>query len=244
MFNHAQMASELLYRIALTLVPHIGAVHARTLVDHYGEAGAIFKAKKSLLEKIEGIGEVRAKCIKDFQNFKRAEEEIRFIEKYRIIPLFLTDEKYPKRFLNCYDPPTLFYYRGTADLNSSKIIAIVGTRMNTEYGKQVTEQLINGLALPDAVIISGLAFGIDAIAHKTALKYNIPTIGVVGHGLDIIYPGQHKVLAIEMIKHGGILTEFMSTTKPDKHNFPIRNRIVAGISDATIVVETSIKGEV
>lgn len=236
------MGNELLYQIALTLVPNIGAVHAKTLIELYGNVASIFTAKKTVLEKIEGIGEIRAKSIKSFRDFNRAEEEIRFIKKYKIEPLFLTDPKYPKRFLNCYDPPTLFYYRGTADLNSSKMLAIVGTRLNTEYGKRITEQLIQEIALPDMVIVSGLAFGIDAIAHKTALKYDIPTIGVVGHGLDTMYPDQHKGLAKEMILHGGILTEFRSNTKPDKHNFPIRNRIVAGISDATVVIETSIKG--
>lgn len=236
------MPSSLLYRIALTLIPNIGAVHARTLIEQFGDADAIFKTKKSLLEKTEGIGEIRARSIKAFTNFKRAEEEIRFIEKYKINPLFLTDDNYPKRFLNCYDPPALFYFRGNTDLNSSKLIAIVGTRINTDYGKQVTEQLVKDLQLPGVVIVSGLAFGIDAIAHRAALKYNLPTIGVVGHGLDTIYPNQHKGLAKEMIQHGGLLTEFISKTKPDKHNFPIRNRIVAGISDVTIVAETSIKG--
>ena len=236
------MDSELLYRIALTMVPNIGAVHARMLLDHYGSAYAIFQAKRHVLGKMEGIGQVRANNIAAFDNFKKAEEEIRFIEKYRIIPLFISDAGYPKRFLNCYDPPVLFYYRGSADLNSTKMLAIVGTRTNTEYGKQVTEQLISELALPDLVIVSGLAFGIDVIAHKAALKNNLPTIGVVGHGLDTIYPSQHKALAKQMITSGGILTEFPSGTKPDKHNFPIRNRIVAGICDAVVLVETGIKG--
>lgn len=236
------MLTELYYRIALSLVPNIGAVHARTLIDHYGDATAVFNSRKSLLEKIEGIGSIRAKNIKDFNNFKRVSDEMAFIQKYKIEALFLTDEKYPKRFLNCYDPPTMLYYRGTANLNCSRMLAIVGTRMNTDYGKQVTEQLVKDLAALDIVIVSGLAFGIDAIAHKTALRCTIPTVGVVGHGLDTIYPSQHSALAKEMIQHGGLLTEFNSKTKPDKHNFPIRNRVVAGISDATIVVETSIKG--
>ena len=224
------------------MVPNIGAVHAKTLIEQVGDPKTIFNAKKSSLEKIEGIGGIRANNIKSFNNFRRAEQEITFIEKFRITPLFITDSAYPQRFLQCYDPPTMFYYKGTADLNSRKMLAIVGTRSNTDYGKQVTEQLIKDLNLPELVIVSGLAFGIDAIAHKTSLKYNIPTIGVVGHGLDSIYPSEHKSLAKEMIQNGGILTEFISGTKPDKHNFPIRNRIVAGISDATVLVETGIKG--
>ena len=236
------MNNELLHRIALTLVPNIGAVHARLLLEQYGSATAIFQAKRAALGKVEGIGEIRANNITSFNNFRKAEEEIAFIDKYRIIPLFITDAGYPKRFLNCYDPPTMFYYRGTTDLNSSKMLAVVGTRTNSDYGKNITEELIRELAPLDIVIVSGLAFGIDAIAHKAALKYNLQTIGVVGHGLDTIYPPQHKGLAKQMISQGGLLTEFVSGTKPDKHNFPIRNRIVAGITDAVVLVETGIKG--
>jgi DNA processing protein len=240
--NSFFLNKDILYQVALTLVPNIGLIHARTLAEHFGSAEAIFKAKKHALEKCEGIGEVRAKSIKEFTDFTRAEEEVAFIEKYKIEPLFLTDKNYPQRFLNCYDPPTLLYYRGVADLNASRILAIVGTRSNTDYGKQVTEQLVQDLSNENITIVSGLAFGIDAFAHKAALKLNLKTIGVVGHGLDTIYPAQHKSLAKEMVQQGGILTEFKSKTKPDKHNFPIRNRVVAGISDATIVVETSLKG--
>ena len=155
----------------------------------------------------------------------------------------MTDKDYPQRLLNCYDSPTLLYYRGTADLNASKIIAIVGTRNNSDYGKQATEKLIKELATQNVLIVSGLAFGIDAIAHKSAIKNQLPTVGILGHGLDQIYPFEHSGLAKDMIKHrGGLLTEFRSHSKPDKHNFPIRNRIVAGMSDATIVIETGIKG--
>lgn len=237
------MHSELLYQLALTLVPNIGDVHAKILVQRFGDAASIFKAKHSLLEKIEGIGEVRARSIKHFDDFHIAEVEAKFIEKYNIRTLFLTDEAYPKRLLNCYDSPTLLFYKGTADLNASKIIAVVGTRSNTDYGKSFTEKLIGDLAAQGVVVVSGLAFGIDAIAHKAALKHSLPTIGVVGHGLNKIYPSQHAALAKEMITAGGgVLTEFFHNIKPDKHNFPLRNRIVAGMSDATVVVETAVKG--
>lgn len=237
------MHSELLYQLALTLVPTIGDVHAKVLVQHFGDASSIFKAKQSILEKIDGIGEVRAKAIKSFNNFDVAETELKFIEKYRIQPLFLNHEAYPKRLLNCYDSPTLLFYRGTADLNASKIVAIVGTRNNTDYGKQFTEKLVNDLSEQNIIVVSGLAFGIDAIAHKASLKNGLPTIGVVGHGLNKIYPSQHALLAKEMIMSGGgLLTEFFHSVKPDKHNFPLRNRIVAGMSDVTVVVETAIKG--
>ena len=237
------MQQELLYQIALTNVPNIGHVHARTLVQQFGSASAVFKAKKTELERIEGIGTVRAASIYSFKDFRDAESEMAFIEKYNIQPLFITDAAYPQRLLHCYDAPPLLYYKGTADLNASKIVAIVGTRNNTDYGKQVTETLVKALSSLQLIIVSGLAYGIDAIAHKCALKNDIPTIGVVGHGLDQIYPAAHSGLAKEMLKHGGgILTELKSNTQPDKHNFPGRNRIVAGISDATIVVESGIKG--
>ena len=237
------MNNELLHQLALTLVPNIGDVQAKILIQHFGEVSAIFKAKTSTLEKIEGIGSVRAKSIKEFNDFHIAEKEQQFIEKYKVKTFFLTDPDYPKRLLNCYDSPTLLFYKGTADLNASKIVAIVGTRTNTEYGKQFTEKLVKDLSEQNITIISGLAFGIDAMAHKAALKHGLPTVGIVGHGLDKIYPSENSSLAKEMIREdGGILSEFFSGTKPDKHNFPLRNRIVAGISDATVVVETNIKG--
>jgi DNA processing protein len=237
------MNVELLNQLALTLVPNVGDVQAKILVNHFGDATSIFKAKRSSLEKIEGIGAVRASSIKDFSDFHLAEQELKFIEKYKITTLFLTDADYPKRLLNCYDSPTLLFYKGSADLNASKVLAIVGTRSNTDYGKQFTERLLEDLAGESIVIVSGLAHGIDAIAHRAALRNKLPTVGVVGHGLDKVYPYENTALAKEMIKEGGgLLTEFFSGSKPDRHNFPLRNRVVAGLSDATIVVETNIKG--
>jgi len=237
-----KMTDEILYQIALTLIPNIGDVHAKALVNIYGDAQSIFKAKKKDLENIEGIGTVRANSIKSFDNFQSSEAEIAFIEKYKIRPLFINDKNYPQRLLNCYDSPTLLYYRGTADLNTSKIIAVVGTRHNTEYGKSVCEKIIEELAGENIAVVSGLAFGIDTIAHKASLKNNLQTVGVLAHGLDRIYPAQNKSLAKQMTEHGGLLTEFISKTNPDKQNFPKRNRIVAGISDAVIIVETGKKG--
>lgn len=237
------MNADLLYQVALTLVPNVGDVQAKILLQHFGDATSIFKAPKTTLEKIEGMGTIRAKSIKDFHDFSTAEKELLFIEKYKIKPLFLTDPDYPKRLLNCYDSPTLLFYKGTADLNTAKVVAIVGTRTNTEYGRQFTEKLVKELSSQNILIVSGLAYGIDAIAHRAALKNSLQTVGVVGHGLDKIYPQEHSALAKEMlVERGGILTEFLSGTKPDKHNFPLRNRIVAGLSDATVIIETIIKG--
>ncbi|MDI3320031.1 DNA-processing protein DprA [Pinibacter soli] len=235
--------NDLLYKIALTQVPLIGPVQAKILLEHFENIEDIFKAKKSSLEQIEGIGAIKASNIKGFEDFASIEKEIAFIEKNNIQPLFFTDDNYPKRLCNCYDPPTLLYYRGTADLNASKIIAVIGTRSHTEYGKQLTEKLISDLASQNVVITSGMAFGIDGVAHKAAVKNKLATVGVLAHGLDILYPPEHSSLAKEVVyNNGGLLTEFPSRTKPDKHNFPIRNRIVAGMSDAIIVIETNIKG--
>lgn len=236
------MSTELLYQIALTLVPNIGDIHAKALINNFETAAAVFSASKKDLESLEGIGTVRANSIKKFNDFKRAEEEVAFVEKYKITPLFLTDKNYPQRLLNCYDSPSILYYKGNADLNSPKIIAIVGTRTHNEYGKTLCEKLIEELASEDVIIISGLAFGIDSIAHKTSVKYNVKTIGVMAHGLDMVYPSQNSGLAKQMITNGGLLTEFKSQTKPDRQNFPSRNRIVAGISDAIVVIESGIKG--
>jgi DNA processing protein len=236
------MHPDLLYQIALTLVPNIGAVHAKALINIYGNAQAVFKVRKKELDHIEGIGTVRAKSIKDFTDFGTCEAEIKFIEKYKITPLFITDEQYPKRLLNCYDSPALLYYRGNTDLNTSRIISVVGTRINSDYGKLVCEKMIEDLRAENVLIVSGLAFGIDTIAHKAALKHNLQTIGVLAHGLDRIYPPQNKTLAKHITEQGGLLTEFMSNTNPDKQNFPKRNRIVAGMCDAIIVMESSKKG--
>ena len=188
------MSPELLYQIALSLVPNIGPVQAKILIEHYGRASSVFNARTDELKHLEGIGEIRAKCIKHFSAFDIAEKEIRFIEKFGIKPLFLTDPEYPRRLLNCYDSPLLLFYKGNADLNSSRIVAIVGTRHNSDYGKQAAEKLVKELADLDVMIISGLAFGIDAIAHKAALAHNLDTIGVLAHGLGQVYPSQHTVL--------------------------------------------------
>jgi DNA processing protein len=236
------MSNNLLYQIALTLVPNIGDVRAKALLEHFGEAEKIFKTSKSNLENIDGIGTIAANAIKHFNDFKICEDEIAFIEKNKISSLFITDENYPQRLLNCYDSPTMLYYKGNADLNCSKIISVIGTRANSDYGKTVCEKLVEDLAKENVLVLSGLAFGIDSIAHKAALKNNLKTVGIMAHGLDKIYPAQNKALAKEMLSQGGLLTDFMSGTNPDRQNFPRRNRIVAGMCDALVVIESSSKG--
>lgn len=235
-------SNELYYQIALTLIPQIGDVYGRELLQHFGTAENIFNIPARHLASIPGIGRVRAAAIKDFNGFERVEEEIKFIEKHHIKTLFYTSEDYPRRLKHCYDSPLLLFYKGNADLNTSKVISIVGTRHHTNYGRQVCEEMVEGLAGEKVLIVSGLAYGIDIIAHKAALKNSLPTVGIVAHGLDCIYPSMHTAIANQMQDQGGLLTDFMSGTRLDKRNFPMRNRIVAGIADATLVIETGIRG--
>ena len=167
------MQSDLLYQIALTLVPNIGDVRAKALIETFGDAETIFKTPIKYLEAIDGIGTIAANSIKYFNDFKLCEDEIKFIEKNKITTLFITEKEYPQRLLNCYDSPTLLYYKGNADLNTTKIISVVGTRNNTDYGKNICDKLIEEFSELNILVISGLAFGIDSIAHKAALKNNL-----------------------------------------------------------------------
>lgn len=236
------MPEELMYQIALTRIPLIGGVIIRKLLETFGTAGDIFKAKRHELEKIETVGTVRANAIHRFRDFAAVEKEMVFLEKYRIQPLFCTDPAYPQRLHHCYDSPPMLYYKGNAPLNAPRMVSVVGTRRPSDYGRTICEQLVTELANANITLVSGLAYGIDILAHKTALRAGIPTVGVLAHGLDRIYPPAHKQAAVAMLEQGGLLTDFMSHTQPDKQNFPKRNRIVAGICDATIVVESGLQG--
>lgn len=240
--NFMNVENQLLYQIALTQVPNLGAVRIKALLDFFGDAQSIFKASENELKQVDGLSKSAINALKNFRDFSIAEQEINFIKKYAITPLFITDKDYPQRLLNCYDPPTMLYYKGKANLNHRRSISIVGTRSCTSYGKEITEKIIQELREQDIHIISGLAVGIDIVAHRAAVRNDIPTIGVLGNGLKRIYPAVHKKTAIEMIEQGGILTEYMHNSKPEKYNFPSRNRIVAGMTDATIVIETKLKG--
>ena len=236
------MEEELLYRLALHFLPGIGPVSARAMLSYCGSIENIFRTKKSHLEKIPGIGRERARLVDKKIVFEKAEKEIRFIRKYNIKPFFYLDQEYPARLRNCEDAPLMLFYKGNADLNFPRMIAIVGTRFMTPYGKAATEKLIEELVKNRVIIVSGLAYGVDIQAHKSALRNNIPTIGVVAHGLDRIYPAENKATAEKMIKEGGIITEYATGTRADRENFPARNRIVAGMCDATIVIESAEKG--
>ena len=232
----------LLHQVALTFIKNIGCTLSRSLVAHFGSAEAVFKAPVSKLLHVPGIGEIRVKQMDFGAALQRAEEELKFIEKNEIQVIFYTDERYPKRLKNCYDAPLLLYGKGNFSLNVPHVISIVGTRNATEYGKQACRQLVEELQQYNTLIVSGLALGIDVCAHKESIKNNMPNVGVLGHGLDRIYPSQNRATADKMLENGGLLTEFPSGTIPDRENFPQRNRIVAGMADATVVIEASIKG--
>ncbi|MNK03607.1 hypothetical protein D3C87_214570 [compost metagenome] len=232
----------LIHKIALTLIKSVGDIHAKKLLDHFGSAEAVFKASKQQLIAINGIGEIIANLILQSDALSQAEKELAFIKKHRVKVLFYTDDEYPQRLKNCHDAPVLLYYKGNADLNHPRIISVVGTRKATAYGRQLCQQLAETLAPYNVIIVSGLAYGIDVASHKESLEQNIPTVGVMAHGLDRIYPALHKPLARKMALNGGLLTEFLPNTNPDKENFPKRNRIIAGLSDATVVVEATGKG--
>ena len=236
------MSDSLKYKIALSLIPTIGDVLAKRLVAYCGSVEAVFKEKKGALEKIPGIGTVNAGAVINQTVFKRAEEEILFIEKNKIQPIFYLDKAYPKRLTHCEDSPILLYFRGDADFNQKHVISIVGTREATEYGKSICEKLIKDLAHLNPLIVSGLAYGIDVCAHKVALDNNLKTIGVFAHGLDKVYPAAHRPIAEKMIENGGLLTDFVSNTQPNPEFFPSRNRIVAGMADCTIVIESKLGG--
>jgi DNA processing protein len=237
-----EVEEELLYRIALTQTDQVGYKFGRRLLQVFGSAKAIFNASSKQLKTIEGIGETKSKLFSTKPDLKKAVAELEFIVKHNIQPVFILDDSYPEKLKECNDAPLMLYYKGTELLKYKKTVAIIGSRENTDYGARMTEELIEGLKHEDIIIISGLALGIDGIAHRKALQTGLPTIAVVAHGLDTIYPSQHKHIAREMLKHGGLLTEYPSKTIPDKYNFPMRNRIVAGLSDVTVVVETAKKG--
>jgi DNA processing protein len=232
----------LLYQIGLTLLPGVGDVLGKKLVAYCGGVEAVFKQKKKALEKIPGIGQKLVNAILSQNVLVRAEEEIKFIEDNNIIPLFYLEKKYPTRLKNCVDSPIMLYLKGNADLNVPKVISIVGTRKATEYGKEICEKIVRDLKAQNVLGISGLAYGIDTCAHKASLDNNLKTIAVLGHGLDRIYPYLNTSLSTKILDYGGLLSEFMSKTKPDRENFPKRNRIIAGLADGTLVIEAAKSG--
>lgn len=229
-------------RIALTMIPGIGPVIAKKLVLHCGNTEAVFREKQKHLELIPGIGKITAKLLRNKECLDRAAEELERIRKAGIQMLYFTEANYPSRLKHCYDSPPLLYYKGTANLNASRVVSIIGTREITGYGTQLCEKLVADLVPYGALIISGLAYGVDICAHRAALASGLETVGVLAHGLDEVYPRSHAGTARKMLSAGGLLTDFPCRTNPDRENFPQRNRIVAGLSDAVIVVESGGRG--
>lgn len=229
-------------KIALTKIFGVGPRIARSLLAHCGSTSEIFSASKKELKAIPGIGEVIANTILSKSFLDEAEKELAFVEKHAIEILWIEDEAYPKRLKQCDDAPLVLYYKGQANLNNQHTISIVGTRNATGYGKRLCEELVGDLQAINPLIVSGLAYGIDVTAHRTAIKQQLATVGVMGHGIDRIYPAAHRDIAARMLENGGLLTEFPSGTLPDRVNFPMRNRIIAGMADVTIVVEAASKG--
>ena len=238
------MQDEQIYTLALTRIPGLGLMGAYNLVRTLGSASAIFQHRKELKELLPEVSDKLIKALDCPEAFHRAEEELKYAEKNQIQCITLNDAAYPSRLKECEDAPLALFYRGNAPLNALKVISMVGTRHATAYGEDLCQSFIRELKelRPDVLIVSGLAYGIDICAHRAALQHGFATIGVLAHGLDRIYPTAHRKTAIDMMDHGGLLTEFMSGTNPDRQNFVKRNRIVAGMSDATIVVESAIKG--
>ncbi|MBC7886069.1 MAG: DNA-protecting protein DprA, partial [Saprospiraceae bacterium] len=233
---------DILYLIALTKLPKVGPVIAKNLISYCGGVEEVFKVGKKSLLKIPGIGQAVTENFDTVGAMKLAEKEMKFIEKNHINVLSYLDEDYPKRLSNFDSSPVILYYKGNVNLNHHRTVAIVGTRRPSEYGKIMCDRIIEGLLSYNVLLVSGLAFGVDAAAHRKCVETGIPTLGILGHGLDIIYPSEHKALSKKMIENGGVLTEFPSETKPDRENFPMRNRIIASISDVVVVIESKRKG--
>jgi DNA processing protein len=230
------------YTLALTQIQGIGSVRGKKLITEFKNAANVFDHWQDLIRIDPRLVRIIRQASKDRELWRRTEAEMKFIEKYRLKVLFFQDTDYPRRLTDCYDSPVYLFYKGSADLNAEKIIGVVGTRSATDYGRAVTRELIGGLRQEVPLIVSGLAYGIDSQAHRAALDTGLDTVGVLGHGLDRIYPGNNKALAEKMLGQGGLVTEFFSCTEPDRENFPQRNRIIAGLCDAIIVIEAAEEG--
>ncbi|HQE33146.1 DNA-protecting protein DprA [Flavobacterium alvei] len=233
---------DLFHLLALQQVEGVGDIVAKKLITHCGNAVEVFKTKSSQLASIDGIGSVLLKNLKDKTVFEKAEQELKFIKSNEIDVAYFQDENYPDRLKHCIDGPVLLFTSGNIDLKNKKIISIVGTRKITSYGMEFCRKLIEDLAPLDPVIVSGFAYGVDIFAHQLAMEHDLQTIGVVAHGLNQIYPKDHKKYVAKVEKNGGFMTEFWSTSNPEKENFVRRNRIVAGMTEATIVIESADRG--
>jgi DNA processing protein len=231
----------LLEEIALTLLPNIGHRKVRTILQHI-DTESFFRVSKRRLKEIPSIGDKTLISLNREEALLKAEAYLNFFEKNEILPTFYQSDDFPFRLNQCEDAPILLFKKGKMHFNQPKVISIVGTRNATKYGKRCIDELLDGLKDQQVVVVSGLAYGIDVYAHQRCVELGIQTIGVLGHGLDRIYPSVHKNVAQQMLENGGLLSEFLPGTLPDREHFPMRNRIVAGMCDATIVIESGEKG--
>jgi DNA processing protein len=228
--------------MALHLIPGVGTHLVKQLISYCGTATEVFRRPKGKLQTIPGVGPATAHAIRTHNAFAAAEKELKKADKEDTEIIFYTEKKYPSRLRALDDAPTILYFKGNCNLNYPKVVGIVGTRQATAYGKKIVDQIIEELIPHQALIISGLAYGIDIHAHKQALKHQLPTLGVMGSGIDVIYPANHSDVAVKMMDNGGLISENLFGTKPDAHNFPSRNRIIAGMCDALIVAEAAETG--
>ncbi|WP_445453344.1 DNA-processing protein DprA [Flavobacterium sp. 25HG05S-40] len=235
-------STELLHILALLKIEGVGDIVAKKLINHCGSAENVFKTTSKTLKTIDGIGDSLVKKLKDKTVFDKAERELEFIEKEKINCLFYKNEQYPERLKHCIDGPIVLFASGNFNFENRKMISIVGTREITSYGTAFCKKLIEDLAVFNPIIVSGFAYGVDIVAHQAAIDNKLQTIGVLAHGLNQIYPKTHKKYIAKMEENGGFLTEFWSNSNPEKENFVRRNRIVAGMSEATIVIESAEKG--
>jgi DNA protecting protein DprA len=233
---------ELFYLLALLKVDGVGDIMAKKLLTHFGTPESIFKAKSNQMSGIDGVGTVLLRNLKDKTVFEKADKELEFIKSNEIKVSFFQDESYPDRLKHCIDSPVLIFTSGKINLKNKKVISIVGTRQITSYGMEFCKKFIEDLAPLDPVIVSGFAYGVDIVAHQLAMDNNLQTIGVLAHGLNQIYPKTHKKYVAKVEENGGFITEFWSSSNPDKEKFVRRNRIVAGMTEATIVIESADKG--
>jgi len=234
--------NELLYTLALQRVPNLGDTSAKKLLKFVGSAEGIFKEKKSALLKIEGIGALKLRELQANRLLDEAEEELRFVEANNLAYCYFKDKEYPERLKHCLDGPILFFQRGNIDLVSKKIISIVGTRKVTTFGSKFCEELIEELAPVNPVIVSGFAYGVDIVAHRAALDNDLQTIACLAHGFNQVYPKVHEKYVSAVEENGGFISEFWSSDAFDRTNFLRRNRIIAGMSEATVVIESAEKG--
>ena len=236
------MEEEIISLLRLQAIPFLGEISARRLIQKCGSAQSVFREKKGILHQIEGIGTKATRHLGDPKFRRLAEAEYRYITEHKIKTIPIDDSRYPRNLWHCPDAPLLLFCRGSIDLTDRKLISVVGTRNMTPYGADFCQKLLEEIALWDPVIISGFAYGIDICAQKAAMSLGLQTIGCLAHGLNQIYPRAHEQYRADVERNGGFITEFWSSSKPERNNFLKRNRIIAGMSEATVVIESAEKG--